>query len=904
MQNFWINNGNTILVGVITAIVVLILSEPIKAVFRKFGHWIEIAFRAAGFGFQKKYYRSLIKSHQWLKLIGVFDRTNLYSPRLSEVYISLKLNTAKDSPKLNWDKIFDPDFGKHIVILGQPGAGKSTLLDYLVLILTGNVKNPLFYDLGKPVPVFVHLRDIGSHNNPGSLIRLIDSPANSNLEKIPSGFFKRHLRNGNCVVLLDGLDEVLDEQSQDSVVKEIIAFSNEYPDNWIITTCRAAGWKNQLQDFRRFDIQELEDVDIDRFIRAWYREVLRTEYVTRLGPSPKQDFIRSAETTSYEESRQQSEELWNVLQMNESLRRITRTPLILSLVTLVHKTRGDLPKGRSRLYKECLEILLERWDLTDKKLQAPDNASLKDKVLVLQKIAIFFLENNLLQMEVDGLESLIIPALSSLTVPIKSASLIKQICERSGILIEQSVGRYGFAHRTLHDFLSASYISENNLDQQLLNHTNEERWREVALIAAGVVTPSKRAEALVNALLLDGNVSSIALAGTCLAEDIQVDESLRESVKQKILINLSKTESVAEFQLLRNSLLEFAPASFSEWMKASILSQNIALRGLALSSLVELSPHYIAQFIPILLGLIQDKEVAPHIRSQALVALSKIKISPSEEFWKALETARKNPDPEVKLAATWAWCELGRYEELGLVYVPAGEFLMGAADNDSAANHDEKPQHTIYLPGFYIGKYPVTTQEFEMFTKETDYKPQNSFSLQGTANHPVVHVTWQDAMEYASWHGFTLPSEAEWEKAARGRDGIIFPWGNTWKQNSANTNEYWAGTRGLLSRLLRRSVDAGTTAVKTFSAYNISPYKCIDMAGNVWEWTRSLYSEYPYSSSDGREVLDVSKKLVLRGGAFSNIYSFSRASARHALAMNFPSADKGFRICVSLPAKD
>lgn len=184
MDEFWKNNGSTILVGVITAIVVLILSEPIKAAFRKIGTWIEYSFQSLGFGFRKRYYRALVEAHQWLQLIGIYDPSALHKPRLKEVFIHLRVNTAKESPTVLWNRIFS-DKEKRIVILGQPGTGKSTLLDYLVLIFAGYVSPSLRADLGKPLPIFVRLRDLGTQ----SLLQLIESPANVRLKKVPAGFF-------------------------------------------------------------------------------------------------------------------------------------------------------------------------------------------------------------------------------------------------------------------------------------------------------------------------------------------------------------------------------------------------------------------------------------------------------------------------------------------------------------------------------------------------------------------------------------------------------------------------------------------------------------------------------------------------------------------------------------------
>jgi formylglycine-generating enzyme required for sulfatase activity len=126
-----------------------------------------------------------------------------------------------------------------------------------------------------------------------------------------------------------------------------------------------------------------------------------------------------------------------------------------------------------------------------------------------------------------------------------------------------------------------------------------------------------------------------------------------------------------------------------------------------------------------------------------------------------------------------------------------------------------------------------------------------------------VYVTWHDAMAYCRWlarvtgRAYRLPSEAEWEKAARGTDGRIWPWGNKWDSKRCNSREGGPGN---------------TTPVGQYSPQGDSPYGCVDMAGNVWEWTLSLLKDYPYDPKDGREDAQAEGRRRLRGGAFFDIH--------------------------------
>jgi len=896
MDEFLKNNGNTILVGLVMLILGAMLTEPIKALLRRIGIWLESFFQSLGFGFQKRYYRALISAHEWLKLIGIYNPSDLHAPRLQEVYVSLRMNTAKESPTVLWNRIFN-DKEKQIVILGQPGAGKSTLLDYLTLVFTGHINHPLRAQLKNPLPIFVRLHDLDA----GSLLHLIESPINVGLKKIPTGYFERHLNSGNCIVLLDGLDEVLDEETHKQVVNEILAFTNEYPDNWIIVTCREAGWNDQLPAFRKFHIQEFDRDGVHKFIRSWYREVTRTEEINKLGAFPKSDAIHDAEQKAYEVSLEQAENLQSALLKNEWFLRIARTPLILSLVTLVHKNRPtDLLKGRARLYRECLDILLDSWD-KKRGVASPASLSLNEKLLVLKTIAFHYINNGLLEIDIDGLEELITPLLSSLTKPDSAKNLIRQIYERSGVLVEQANGKYGFAHRALHDYLAASHIAEHNLDALLLSRTAEERWREVILIAIGLVKPNQRAETLLKSLLAQSseNAASIALAGWSLAEDIQVEEGLRASVKRELLEQLELTKTSSDFALLSGALLDTDSTAMRNWTQSVLVGDNHELRNRVLNILIpELGLDQSKPFIPTLTKVLADTHADVDFRKHCALALAKLKVPADAEIWRALEFARKGKDQSLKSTATWAWCELGRFAELGLVMVPAGEFIMGSANMDGQARDSEKPQHTLYLPTFYIGKYPATVDEYRAYVEDSKHKTASKRSLEGVGNHPVVYVSLNDAFSFARWYGMNLPSEAEWEKAARGTDGRVYPWGNDWQENYANTDEYWQKPRSFWARLRLNRIPSTTTPVGYFSPRGDSPYDCADMAGNVWQWTRSLYNDYPYDTSDGREDEAALGRRTLRGGSFFSDQGLARCAIRLDL-INVLFFYYGFRVVVS-----
>jgi formylglycine-generating enzyme required for sulfatase activity len=242
--------------------------------------------------------------------------------------------------------------------------------------------------------------------------------------------------------------------------------------------------------------------------------------------------------------------------------------------------------------------------------------------------------------------------------------------------------------------------------------------------------------------------------------------------------------------------------------------------------------------------------------------------------------------------------------DLELVRIPAGEFLMGSDPSiDRLARDDEQPQHPLHLPDYYIGKTPVTNVQYAAFVQMTRHKKPNHWKKgkipNGRENHPVVWISWKDAVAFCKWlsqetgQPFRLPTEAEWEKAARGTDGRIYPWDNQWDAKRCNTSESGVGQ---------------TTPVDAYPN-GASPYGVLDMAGNVWEWALSLWGKdlkkpdfkYPYDPEDGREETQASDVVlrVVRGGSFYVSQDLARCAGRGKYVSKFRDAFFGFRVVVS-----
>ncbi len=209
----------------------------------------------------------------------------------------------------------------------------------------------------------------------------------------------------------------------------------------------------------------------------------------------------------------------------------------------------------------------------------------------------------------------------------------------------------------------------------------------------------------------------------------------------------------------------------------------------------------------------------------------------------------------------------------GMVLVAAGTYRIGRDDGDPLA----RPAHSVQLEAFYIDKTEVTNREYKRFADASGHGvppvwKSGSYPA-GEDDWPVCNVSWQDASDYAAWAGKRLPTEAEWEAAARGRDGLVYPWGNEWKEGVANIG--------------KKSTDNGIEEVGRYKA-GASPVGALDMIGNVWEWTADGFKLYPDSKEPAPAVTDPAAYRIIRGGAFDG-KRFNDASYRGYLR-----ADKGY----------
>ena len=797
-----------------------------------------------------------------------------------------------------------------LVVRGDPGSGKTTVLRYLALTCArslrqdskeGDHRKMALRRFGwkrTPFPILVPLNllsDVAQWPENRPLLDEIVATLSPDLHQhYPAGFLENQLRRGNCLVLFDGFDELGSPTARGKMARLIGAMADAYkhPKNRFLVSTRIVGYEGQLNGhgFQVHNVKELDNEAVRELVTKRYRTVALSE---GLGRGEKEQKELQSQYAA------RSEGLLTDLRRNEGLRALTVNPLLLSLITLVHMVQVVLPDQRHLLYRDCVEILTERWQLR-KRAEAgmetareADELSLDQKITLLQEIALTMQERRdengsqavIARDDVRGLIAARLPDFIAAFLPDKPAArsqecqrradaLLNNIREESGILIEKGLDTagepvIGFSHLTFQEYLAADGLREHP-DQRPIFYPNlfNPAWREVLLLYVAMVDAGDVIQrALTDASQID--LRRYLLAGRCLSEKVTIDPDLRTQVLTGLRGWLRPEEGTDAVTGIDDLLAHFGDDGLYEWLLDSLPDLLTAQERAGLAG-----PD----------GPDGANATHPHIRLQGTL----------------LRLLGSDAATADRYAAGCVLSAIGDPRNLDeMISIPPGEFLMGSAEGEGYS--EERPQHRLVLDAFSIARYPVTNGQYARFVAETDHRPPAHW--QGNApsawllNHPVVAVSWHDALAYCRWRSQTdgrpyrLPSEAEWEMAARGTDGRIYPWGNDFDPSRLNSSE----GRG----------DWTTTPVGMYLE-GASPFGCQDMAGNVWEWTQSAWRNdkektefgYPYDPADGREKIDNPNNWgrVLRGGSFNNNHHNTRCAYRNGDDPGSRDTYNGFRL--------
>ncbi|MEN8691715.1 MAG: SUMF1/EgtB/PvdO family nonheme iron enzyme, partial [Desulfobacterales bacterium] len=806
-----------------------------------------------------RYLYHIIESNRRLQLQGIRSAGQLVGIELEQVYITLTATERRTVPaeKAWLEEVIklapgeakrvsrlEPEHAREtvtevkvkvqdalashsrLVVVGDPGCGKTTLLCYLALTFARDFTEKaelVKQRLGlteRRLPILLPLRDFASHlenhhsdpslDGPKLLLDyLINFFANQDIV-LPEDFFTNRLRKGDCAVLLDGVDEVADLNTRYRIARIIERFTIAYPENRFVVTSRIVGYTGNARLGEGYTVTKVRDftrADIERFVRHWNLAV---------------ELALAGDDTPYvhREAEQQTNALLRAIDNTERVRELAVNPLLLTVIALVQRYRAQLPERRTELYEEAIEVLLGKWDeakgletktsLAGRELDAGDRRSL------LEPIALWMMEQRAREIEVVDLRSRLNQQFIKATGDRQRAEqavdeFLRLINERSGLLAERGQGIYSFSHLTFQEHLAGRAVADRqDYIAYTLERSADSWWREVTLLEAGYLSTQgkRRVSALIQALMNHSKepepYHNLVLAAECLRD-----------------VGLARVEGDLWQEVQRRLRLEF----------------ERPLRQTGLMKRVWDA-----------LGRRPTQSDAVRRRAAAAEALARI------------ESGGSGTQP-----AFWRL----PFGEPVWVDIPAGKFRMGSDEGEEY----EKPAHEVSLDDFEIALVPITNTQYRFFVEATGHPPPSHWEdgrvPRGEESHPVVNVTLHDALAYCRWLAevtkkpITLPSEAQWEKAARGhQDRREYPWGNDWEESKCNTDEL-----GL----------QGTTPVGIFPD-GASPYGCLDMAGNVWEWTSSLWGEdwdkpeyrYPYDFIEGRENLKAGDDAlrVLRGGSW------------------------------------
>lgn len=759
------------------------------------------------------------------------------------------------------------------LLRGKPGCGKTTLLRHIALAFARGEQQEKLGWSGPPLlPLLVPLRNFGAflkrraadyvEPQPRALLEYLEEHLRGAGVRFGPDFLRQRLAAGHCFLLLDALDEVSGELDGGSdlraeVARQVAAFIRRYQPqgNRFALTARPRAFQDNGALRQALPQPQVCDVfDLDA---AGYRRLIGN--------------LLQVLTGNAAAGQAEAKDLCARIAANRNLAELAGNPLLCTTLVLVYKYRGrKLPERRVDVLHEIVTLLLGRWEEERRDVTAPGDLARLGTNAPTTEQAIQFRRRALTAVAwaMQTAETAELPATAAeqvladfycqeeRTAAPQAAAWARHFLtiahERSGLFIAVDEGLHAFAHQAFREYLAATALvnaGESRLLETVLAHAPQpDTWWEQVLLLAGA-HPELALDAagrLVGALLARPEVEYAYLAARYARDMLdRLPGAARKALQDRLL---------------------------SALRDAAVPAQTRALAGRGLA-------------------------------------------------WAG--------DPRFRADAWYLPAE----PLLGFVAIPAGPFPLG----------EKQAQHPVTLPAYWLARYPVTNAQYGAFVQAGGYAepaywreaaqaghwragqfqglyddaPRSAPAGYGEPfdlpNHPVVGVTWYEALAYSRWldaqlrawaetppvlqaalaagYAVTLPSEAEWEKAARGgvetprRGRSAYPWGNDPDPNRANYNDTGIGS---------------TSAVGAFPG-GASPYAIEDLAGNVWEWTRSLARDYPYRPDDGREDLTAGADAarVLWGGAFDLNLDRARCASRFGDLPLIRNRYFGFRVVVS-----
>ena len=415
-----------------------------------------------------------------------------------------------------------------IVIIGAPGTGKTTLLENLTLTYAKSTQHRKHKQAPKLIPVLLYLRDIREiiTNSPQlSLAKLLEQQKSISELNPPSNWFQDQLRSKNCLVMLDGLDEVASETQRRAVSTWVKQQIQNYPHTRFILTSRPFGYRsapiegiNTVLEVQPFNLKQME-----KFIHNWY---LQSEIKDNLGEEDPQVRNKAIE---------KAEDLIKRIKNSSPLAAMALNPLLLTMIATVHCYRGALPQKTVELYGEICDVLLGRR--RDAK-GIGDNIRVNQKKAILQVLALGLMQQKTREFKLELGCSLVEAELAEVAGSnLTAAAFLKKIENESGLLVEREKDKYEFAHKSFQEYLAALQIKESNQEHILTDNINDDWWEEtIRLYATG-----SKATNIIRVALANPSIISLRIAFDC-SEESRCQPEVREQLLEKLDAGLESSE--------------------------------------------------------------------------------------------------------------------------------------------------------------------------------------------------------------------------------------------------------------------------------------------------------------------------------------------------------------------------
>ncbi|MCH9684953.1 MAG: SUMF1/EgtB/PvdO family nonheme iron enzyme [Deltaproteobacteria bacterium] len=598
-----------------------------------------------------------------------------------------------------------------LVILGEPGSGKTTHLKRMLLEIWCRGAASLGLPEGT-VPVFLPLRT-GPDLTQG-LGPFIDKQLGHNPHApAPQGLGERLRSRGKVLYLLDGLDEVRDADERAAVIRWLNAAIEAPGEHYFLVTCRFAGYYGVANRkpadggvrlsprFVELHLRSFDDAQVRDFVHRWFAII---EPPARGGDPARVRAHAHAEALL--------DDLGGEQFQAQRVYALTRNPLLLTALCLVHREAGKLPDSRAALYEECVRVLLARWERAeaDHPVRRLDGGARA----VLQPVARWMHEErDRKHATTKQLEDPLCEAFSAAGIELEPGPFLLSIREESGLLMGWGPDEYGFAHLGFQEYLAAEDIGGKTGKGgpaflfELASRFGDSWWQEVVLL-----------------MLARG------------------DRRLFERFMAEV-VRRPDFASVASSEVMTQCLAEAKETSARPFVDALRAPGGAADEPTAARQLAAL--QVLARTMP--------------KQAQELDAMLRGHDAPAVQRWWVEHRRQQGLGGDVITAAR------GGYS---LVKIPGGRFTMGSPENEQGHRANESPHHEVELSSFYLGRYPVTNAEYREYLKANPGLPKPKFWGDRQYNQdeqPVVGVSWMEANAYCDWARLLLPTEAQWEHA-------------------------------------------------------------------------------------------------------------------------------------------